>query len=191
MSNLNSETISKIATALVTAQSQMGNASKDAKNPFFKSRFADLNAVREACIPLLTANGVCVLQPTIPVDNKQFVKTMLLHTSGEFISSLTEIVCAKQNDPQAYGSAVSYARRYGLQALVCIGAEDNDAEAAMGRDSKPTAEKNVFVAKSGNATTNVTVTSITPDATLSAPVPTKAKSSWSAPKTEKTKGDLY
>ena len=179
MSNLNSETISKIATALVASQSQMGNASKDAKNPFFKSRFADLNAVREACIPLLTANGVCVLQPTVPVDGKQFVKTMLLHTSGEFISSLTEIVCAKQNDPQAYGSAVSYARRYGLQALVCIGAEDNDAEAAMGRNTNP---KETLVIEKLNTSVNVT--------TNSPPLETKPKSTWGA-KPNTTKKELF
>lgn len=130
-----SDSITKISSALLKAQKSMGNAVKDAKNPFYKSFYADLNAIREAALPSLHENGIATLQPTVSVDGKQFVQTTLLHESGEYIASLTEIVCAKQNDPQAYGSAISYARRYGLQSLLCIGAEDNDAEAAMGRTS--------------------------------------------------------
>ena len=128
-----SESITKIAAALVKAQGTMGNALKDSKNPFFKSSYADLNAVREACLPALNANGVSVLQPTVSVDGKSFVETVLLHESGEFISSLTEVLCAKQNDPQAHGSGISYARRYGLQSLVNLGSADDDGESAMGR----------------------------------------------------------
>ena len=114
----------------------MGNAVKDAKNPFFKSSYADLNAVREACLPALNANGVSVLQPTVHAEGKAYVETVLLHESGEFISSLTEILCAKQNDPQAHGSGISYARRYGLQSLVNLGSADDDAEGAMGRQKQ-------------------------------------------------------
>jgi len=134
-----SESIVKIAAALLKAQSEMGDATKDAKNPFYKSSFADLNAIREASMPVLNANKISVLQATVPVtnlgtgNNEEYVETILLHESGEYIASQTKIVCAKQNDPQAYGSAVSYARRYGLQALVCIGAVDDDSEKAMGR----------------------------------------------------------
>lgn len=130
-----SETITKIAGALVKAQAAMGNAVKDSKNPFFKSSYADLNAVREACLPALNANGVSVLQPTVHIDGKAFVETVLLHESGEFISSLTEVICAKQNDPQAHGSGVSYARRYGLQSMVNLGSADDDGEGAMNRGS--------------------------------------------------------
>lgn len=128
-----SETITKIAGALVKAQAAMGNAVKDSKNPFFKSSYADLNAVREACLPALNANGVSVLQPTVHIEGKAFVETVLLHESGEFISSLTEVICAKQNDPQAHGSGVSYARRYGLQSMVNLGSADDDGEGAMNR----------------------------------------------------------
>ena len=132
-----SEQINEISKALVKAQSEMGNASKDAKNPFYKSRFADLNAIREASIPVLNANNISVLQPMTMVDDRTFVETVLLHSSGQYISSMTEIVVpeAKQLDPQAHGSAQSYARRYGLQSLVCIGAEDSDGEGAMERKS--------------------------------------------------------
>jgi len=132
-----SESIVKLAEALVKAQSKMGNALKDSKNPFFKSKYADLNSVREACLPLLNENGISVIQPTVHIEGKAFVETVLLHTSGEFISSLTEIISAKANDPQAHGSGVSYARRYGLQSLINLGADDDDGEAAMSRGSAP------------------------------------------------------
>ena len=128
-----SETLGKISAAMLKAQKEMGNASKSANNPFFKSKYADLNAIREAVIPPLNANGISVLQPLVYQDERMFVRTTLLHESGEAICSDTEVVCAKQNDPQAMGSAISYARRYGLQSLPCVGAEDDDAESATVR----------------------------------------------------------
>ncbi len=128
-----SESIAKIAAAIVKAQSVMGNAIKDAKNPFFKSSYANLNAVREAVLPAMNANGISVLQPTIQVDGKSFVETVLLHESGEFISSLTEVIVSKINDAQQQGSGISYARRYGLQSLANIGSDDDDGETAVGR----------------------------------------------------------
>ena len=120
----------QIALALLKAQKEMGNAIKDANNPFFKSKYADLNSVREACMPLLNANGIVVLQPMVTIEGNEYVKTILLHESGESIESLTKILCKSQNDPQAYGSGVTYARRYGLQSLVSIGADDDDGNAA-------------------------------------------------------------
>ena len=143
-----SESITKLAASLVKAQSQMGNATKDAKNPFYKSNYADLNSVREAVTPALNANGITVLQPTISIDGNAFVETVLLHESGEFLSSMTQIIVAKQNDPQAAGSGISYARRYGLQSLLSVGAQDDDGEAAMGRKAgteRPTVAPKVDV----------------------------------------------
>lgn len=128
-----SESIAKISAALVKAQSEMGNASKGSANPFFKSKYADLNSIREACLPVLNAQGISVLQPTTVLDGKLYVETLLLHESGEFISGVYEVVVGKQNDPQALGAAISYSRRYSLQSMVNIGAEDDDAESAMGR----------------------------------------------------------
>lgn len=136
-----SDTIGKIAVALLQAQKNMGAAVKDAKNPFFKSKFADLNAVREASHPALNAAGITVLQPTSSNEHGMFVNTMLLHDSGEFISSETAIICAKQNDPQALGSAISYARRYGLQSFVSLGTADDDGESAMNRGDKTIPQK--------------------------------------------------
>ena len=120
----------QIAKALLNAQMEMGNAIKDSKNPFFKSNYADLNSIREACMPSLNKNGIVVLQPIVHIDGKNFVKTMLLHESGETIESFTEIVYSKQNDAQAQGSGITYARRYGLQSLVNVGAADDDGNAA-------------------------------------------------------------
>jgi hypothetical protein len=119
-----------IATALVKAQSEMSNPKKGNTNPFFKSKYADLNAVREAVIPILNENGITVLQPLVHVDGKNFVNTILLHESGEMMESFTEIIYSKQNDAQAQGSGITYARRYGLQSFVCVGADDDDGNKA-------------------------------------------------------------
>ena len=120
----------KIVSALLKAQKEMGNAKKDSNNPFFKSKYADLNSVREAVMPLLNENGILVLQPMVTVDGNEYIKTVLLHESGESIESFTKILCKSQNDPQAYGSGVTYARRYGLQSLLSIGADDDDGNGA-------------------------------------------------------------
>ena len=96
----------QIATALVKAQMEMDTATKGSKNPFFKSSYADLNAIREACIPALNKHGIVVLQPTVHIDGKNFVKTLLLHESGEQIEGLTEIIYNKANDAQAQGSGI-------------------------------------------------------------------------------------
>jgi len=121
----------QIATALLKAQSEMSNPKKGATNPFFKSKYADLNAIREAVIPTLNANGISVLQPIVHLDSKNFVKTILLHESGESIESVTEIIYNKLNDAQAQGSGISYARRYALQSFVCVGADDDDGQTAV------------------------------------------------------------
>lgn len=119
-----------IVKALLEAQKEMGNATKDSKNPFFKSKYADLNSIREACMPVLNKHGIIVLQPTIYHEGKNFINTILLHESGEQIDGLTEIIYSKQNDAQAQGSGITYARRYGLQSLVNVGAEDDDGNKA-------------------------------------------------------------
>ena len=131
-----------IATALLKAQTEMSNPKKGATNPFFKSKYADLNSVREAVIPTLNENGISVLQPIVHIEGKNFVKTMLLHESGEILESLTEIVYNKQNDAQAQGSGISYARRYSLQSFVCVGADDDDAQQAV--KNKPNANIEVL-----------------------------------------------
>lgn len=130
-----SESIKNIAAALLKAQRLMGGAKKGSSNPYFKSKYADLGSVLEACKELLNDAGVIILQPHITTEQGKFVETTLMHESGEWISSSTEIVCAKANDPQAQGSAITYARRYGLQSLLSMPAEDDDGESAMDRGS--------------------------------------------------------
>lgn len=132
-----SESISKLAVALVKAQKKIENAVKGANNPFFKSKYANLNSVIEACKEHLNNEGIAVLQPVCSDASGDCVETVLLHESGEFMSSKTKLIMSKQ-DMQAYGSAVSYARRYGLQSMVFVGADDDDGEAAVDRASKPT-----------------------------------------------------
>jgi hypothetical protein len=122
-----------LATALVKAQSEMSNPTKGNTNPFFKSKYADLNAVREAVIPVLNENGISVLQPLVNINGKNFVNTILLHESGEMMESFTEIIYNKQNDAQAQGSGITYARRYGLQSFVCVGADDDDGNSASAK----------------------------------------------------------
>lgn len=119
----------QISKALLDAQKEMGAAIKDSKNPFFKSTYADLNSIREACMPALNKHGIAVLQPTVHIDGRNFVKTLLLHESGESIESLTEIF-NKNNDAQSFGGGVSYARRYGLQSFTNVGALDDDGNIA-------------------------------------------------------------
>jgi hypothetical protein len=160
-----SESIAKIAPDLLKAQQSMGDASKGASNPFFKSKYADLNAVREAGIPPLNANNISVLQPTVVENGKQYIETILIHTSGEFMSSLTEVIIGKANNAQDAGSGISYARRYGLQSFLNIGAVDDDGEKTMGRE---TLNKQAYTAAMSNvpvgatsATTNQTLTSNT------------------------------
>jgi len=119
-----------IAAALLAAQSEMGNAKKGSENPYFKSKYADLNAIREVAIPVLNKHGIVVLQPTVHLDGKNFVKTLLLHESGESLESFTEILFSKPNDAQSQGSGITYARRYGLQSFVNIGADDDDGNQA-------------------------------------------------------------
>lgn len=123
-------TMKNIAIAFIKAQNEMGIAVKDSTNPFYRNRYADLNSIREACIPALNKHGIAVLQPTVHIDGKNFVKTLLLHESGETIEGLTEIIYSKVNDAQAQGSGITYARRYGLQSLCNVGAEDDDGNKA-------------------------------------------------------------
>lgn len=127
----NSPTITKIAAALVKAQSAMSNAKKGAENPFLETHYADLNAIRAACIPHLNANGITVLQPPAVIDGIDYVETVFLHESGEYLSSLIRIVIDKTGNAQRHGSGLSYARRYALQSMICIGAEDDDAQKAV------------------------------------------------------------
>lgn len=124
-----SDTLTELAKAMNAAQADMSGAKKKAANPFFKSKYADLNSVVDAVRIPFAENGLSYSQFPIMEDGRVGVETILMHSSGEWISSKLVLPMAKQ-DPQAAGSAITYARRYALQAIAGIPAEDDDGNAA-------------------------------------------------------------
>jgi hypothetical protein len=132
-----SEQIKEIALALHKAQGKVRAALKDSMNPHFRSKYADLSSVIEAVKQPLWDNGIVFLQGVSGAENGVAVETMLLHVSGEWMSSTLEIPASKQ-DAQGYGSAITYGRRYGLQAMCGVPAEDDDGNAATASAPKVT-----------------------------------------------------
>lgn len=120
----------QIASALVKAQRDFAPALKTNSNPFFKSKYADLSVCVEAVIDALHANGIALIQRNHECDNGVKVETILLHESGEEYSGGILHVPALKNDPQAYGSALTYCRRYSLMATCGIAPEDDDGNLA-------------------------------------------------------------
>ena len=127
--------MSNIAAAFVKAKRAFGPALKDKTNPAFKSRYADLGACLDAVDEALLANGIALIQETFDDATGVTVETVFLHESGEVLRGGKFHVPASKQDPQGYGSALTYARRYSLQAACGIAPEDDDGNAA----SKPTA----------------------------------------------------
>ena len=121
---------SGIAAALAKAQMAMGKARKDTTNTHFKSKYADLTSVMDACMPALNENGIAVYQPVRVEGGTTFVDTVLLHSSGETLQCSLPLVVGK-NDMQGLGSAITYARRYGLMCMAGIAPEDDDGNAAV------------------------------------------------------------
>lgn len=124
-----SEQLDQLGQALCKAQKSVMRASLDGKNPFFKSKYSTLDSVWEACREPLTENGLCVIQ--LPGPNNT-LETTILHESGQFISSEYTLKPVK-DDPQALGSALSYARRYALASAVGVVSKDDDDGNAAAR----------------------------------------------------------
>lgn len=125
-----SESIKELAGALAKAQGEIKGALKDADNPFFKSKYADLASVVEAIRAPLATHGIAYVQLTVPSDKEEVqVETVLMHASGEWVSGIIAVPVSK-SDAQGYGSALTYARRYGLSAAVGVAPEDDDGNAA-------------------------------------------------------------
>lgn len=125
-----SVSVEKIAPALVKAQKAMNSATKNSKNPHFKNTYADLSAVIDAVKEALNDNGIVFLQtPIVSDDNKLHLTTRLLHESGEWIENTCSCPLPKQ-DPQGFGSALTYLRRYNLSAICGLSQEDDDGENA-------------------------------------------------------------
>ena len=120
-------------TALAKAQAEIVGAKKDSENPFFKSSYADLAACWDACREALTKHGLCIIQlPQRSSAETVTLQTILGHTSGQSISST--FTMPSGDTPQAYGSTLTYARRYALSAMVGLAQIDDDAEGAMNRN---------------------------------------------------------
>jgi len=125
-----SEKTEKILEKLLAVKAKLGVVVKDKSNPFHKSKYADINSFLDHVEPVLCAHGLVLLQPTGRDEFGPFVETKIVDaTSGQFISSRVDLILAKQ-DMQGLGSAITYARRYSLQSLLALQAEDDDGNAA-------------------------------------------------------------
>lgn len=131
MANLESRP--KIAAAFVKAQREFAPALKNSTNPHFKSQYVDLAGCVDAVIDALNDAGIAMVQKNHPSDSGVNVETVFLHESGESMSAGILHVPAGKHDPQGYGSALTYARRYSLMAACGIAPEDDDGNAASKR----------------------------------------------------------
>lgn len=132
MSVTQSEKIDQLAAALVKAQQQVKGATKTSVNPYFKSTYADLASVWEACRDALTGNGLAVAQFPGFENGAATLTTVLLHVSGQWIQG-TAGAPLKTADAQGVGSALTYLRRYALAAVAGVVQEDDDGEGAVAR----------------------------------------------------------
>jgi len=135
-----SESIANLTLALSIVQGKMSHAVKDSANPFFKSKYADLESVWDACRSLLSENGLAVMQfPGEYYDGTMSLTTIISHKSGEYVSHEMSVPVTKP-DSQGAGSALSYMRRYSLAAVVGVvsaNQEDDDGNAASGKFNQP------------------------------------------------------
>ncbi len=129
---IQSESIANLTLALSFVQGKMSHAVKDSANPFFKSKYADLESVWDACRSLLADHGLAVMQfPGLYTDHDKSMSltTIISHKSGEFISQEMSVPVTKA-DAQGAGSALTYMRRYALAAVVGVVQADDDGNAA-------------------------------------------------------------
>lgn len=121
----------QLYTALIAAQRAMAPLHKDAKNPGFRSAYATLAAVVDVIEEPLAAHGLVVLQIVEPRESGPVLVTRLVHApTGESVESVYPILCKDLTDPQKFGGAITYARRYSLMALLSLTPEDDDGNAA-------------------------------------------------------------
>jgi len=128
-----SKKMKELFSAVSKMQSEIKGALKDSKNPFFKSNYADLGSVWDAARGPLVKNGLCIIQTTDFTPDGMALITTLGHVSGESIRSVYPINPTK-NDPQGIGSAITYARRYSMAAILGIYQTDDDAESSISRE---------------------------------------------------------
>lgn len=134
-----SDSIAALSKAIALSQLQVENASKNTKNPHFKSNYADLAEILNTVRPIFSANNIAIIQLPTFDSGIASVETVLCHESGEFISSVCSSPVSKQ-DAQGIGSAITYLRRYSLAAMCGIAQEDDDGNHAVNRpqqDAQP------------------------------------------------------
>ena len=132
-----SEAVNELAAALAKAQSEIRGAVADSDNPFYKSKYADLASVWDACRKQLTAQGLSVVQLPVTTEHGTGISTVLMHSSGQWIGS-TVYATAKDSGPQAIGSVLTYLRRYSLAAVAGVPQVDDDGEGGEGRTKTAT-----------------------------------------------------
>lgn len=132
-----SPAIGKIGAALAEAQAEIDNVLKGAENPHFKSRYADLGSILTEARPKLAKAKIALIQSPYNDGENIGVETMLLHASGEWIKGSIAVKPVKF-DAQGAGSVITYLRRYSLSAMLGIGSDDDDGEAAVGRPAAST-----------------------------------------------------
>jgi len=125
-----SDSIKELSEALNKAQKAMTGAKKDSSNPFFKSKYSDLTAVMEAISGPFADNGLSFIQSPEYIDGMIAVVTRILHVSGEWCEGTVQLPPVK-NDAQGYGSAITYGKRYGLQAMAGVPSIDDDGNDAV------------------------------------------------------------
>lgn len=125
-----SESIKELSAAFAKAQPKIEGAVKDKTNPAFRSKYADLGSVVDAIKPPLSEHGLAFIQVPHEAESAAQVETVLLHASGEWMSLGTVSVPVTKADAQGFGSALTYARRYGLLAGFGVAPEDDDGNAA-------------------------------------------------------------
>lgn len=125
-----SESIKELATALAKAQASFAGAAKDSLNPHFKSKYADLESVVSAIKQGLASNGLSFVQVSHNEPSSASIETIIMHSSGEWLSAGIVSVPVSKNDAQGFGSAMTYARRYSLSSAFGIAPEDDDGNAA-------------------------------------------------------------
>lgn len=151
MNQYQSENIADLMGALAKAQGKMHGAKKDSANPFFKSRYADLNSVWEACREALSENGLAVVQTVRERETGDIcLHTTLGHASGQWMASSMPIRIkgdGKNNELQMLGSSLSYLRRYSLAALVGVAPADEDDDGNSGTGYKAPQPREASVAQ--------------------------------------------
>lgn len=131
-----SDDIAQLAAALAKAQGEIDDATKKGANPYFNSKYADLAAVRAVIREPLAVNDLAIVQLPKTLDGAVEVETMVIHKSGEYIAETLRMPVQKW-DAHSIGSGITYARRYGLMAMLGIAAEDDDGNAATDRPTAP------------------------------------------------------